>query len=325
MSADASSSSSTQWDQSGLRIHPPSKTYRFTLLQYNIDMAVREEKHEETKWANRGARVAKLIRAVDADIVCLQELRDLPGQPPILQWLAQFSDVYGIEVSYRNASSLAFGQAILYKRTKFFAQEKICKWLTDDGLDCVPASNYSTNPKDAGSMIMDVRLIPVVEGRAVVAGWTPFSELRVINLHFGMDEDAKTKSCQYIDRRYGTQTNSTPMVLAGDLNLFPDKNADKQRAILTTLLQDAGKGAIADHNAQPLEGTFIGYEHDEFKADFNNMNSRLDHVLTSRHAIVHRRELIVKTMLEPEPEPFSKRNAYPSDHLPLLVDIEMPY
>ena len=53
----------------------------FSVLQYNIDMAMREESHPETKWTNRNERIAQLILKIDADIVCLQELRELPDGP----------------------------------------------------------------------------------------------------------------------------------------------------------------------------------------------------------------------------------------------------
>ena len=51
----------------------------FRVLTYNVDQAVREEAYIETRWNNRYKRIQALIHDIDADVVCLQELRRLPG------------------------------------------------------------------------------------------------------------------------------------------------------------------------------------------------------------------------------------------------------
>lgn len=69
-----------------------------------------------------------------------------------------------------------------------------------------------------------------------------------------------------------------------------------------------------------VEETFVGFEHDEFKADLTNMVGRLDHIFGSSHILGTNPTLYTKTMLNVEPQELTTRD-YPSDHLPLLLDV----
>lgn len=62
----------------------------FTILQYNVDQAMREEKVPITKWNVRYPRIQKLINEVNADIVCLQEMRKLPDTISVNKFLSSF-------------------------------------------------------------------------------------------------------------------------------------------------------------------------------------------------------------------------------------------
>ena len=99
----------------------------------------------------------------------------------------------------------------------------------------------------------------------------------------------------------------------------PDKDSEKQRQILTSTFKDLGKGAKT-LGGKSVEGKFIGYEHDTFKADLNNMKSRLDHVLCSKNVVGINPTLYTKTMLDQEPVELTTRD-YPSDHLPIVIDL----
>lgn len=114
---------------------------------------------------------------------------------------------------------------------------------------------------------------------------------------------------------------SADFLVTGDFNFFPQLGGPKQRAILTSAgCQDLGKGART-LGGKEIEGTFVGYEHDEFKADLKNINSRLDHIFSSGGFSGSSPTLYTRTMLEHEPEELTTRD-YPSDHLPLVINIE---
>jgi len=285
-------------------------------MTYNVDQAVREEKFENTKWINRMNRVKSLINEVDADIVCLQEMRKLPNSPSVNSWLGGF-DKYYFEIGFRNASTLSFGQAILYKPDRFYAARTIKRWLSD-----TPAKISDTwaadSSKGFGYLVLLTQFLPVVNEKVVQnaqAFW-------IVNVHFGLDEEIKTKSCHKLIEIVKDVCKDETVIISGDFNFFPDKDGDKQRAILAEHFTDIGKDAKTLGGKQ-IEGTFIGYEHDEFKSDLTNMKSRLDHIFGSKRILeLSDPVLYTKTMLEQEPEELTTRD-YPSDHLPIVANLTL--
>ena len=289
----------------------------FRLLQYNVDQAMREEQFEDTKWNNRYTRVTSLINDVDADIVCLQEMRKLPGTISVNQFLSSLFK-YQYEIGYRNPSLLAFGQAILYKPEKFYPLQTVKRWLSDTPETV--SDTWAINPAGStgfGYLVLGTQFLSVKEGK-VVTNAEPFW---VFNVHLGMEEDVKTKSCHKLLEIVTKLTSGQKFVICGDFNFFPDRDGNKQRAILTEKLQDLGKGAKT-LGGRPVEGTFVGYEHDQFKADLNNMVSRLDHIFGLEGVVGKDPTLYTKTMLPEEPEELTTRQ-YPSDHLPLRLEVTL--
>ena len=122
-------------------------------------------------------------------------------------------------------------------------------------------------------------------------------------------------------------------IVAGDFNFFPDRDGGKQRAILThsnmlaiTLWDVGGKmWNETSQTSRPLEGTFVGYDHDEFKCkDLSQPSSRLDHIFLKGDVMVASHlKLCTETMLVPEPPELSCRDLLPSDHLALLVELQL--
>jgi endonuclease/exonuclease/phosphatase family metal-dependent hydrolase len=293
-------------------ISTTSGPIKLKVLQYNVDMCVREEKFEETKWINRKERVIKIINEIDADIVCLQELRNLDGNETINQFLSRFTQ-YHYKLEYRNPSTYSFGNAILYKPTKIYPTKTMKNWLskTPDIVSDSFVNKEGDIPKGFGFIIMGI-LFHHVENGKIVVGKEPFW---VYNTHLGLEEKLKEEQVKSIINILDVNT----MILCGDFNFFPDKDGDKQRLMLTTHLNDLGKGAKT-LQGRSIEGTFVGYEHDEFKADLSNMVSRLDNVFASKDVHAESAILYTRTMLTPEPEELTSRST-PSDHLPLIVTI----
>jgi len=304
--------------QQYLETQLPNFVNKFKFMTYNIDQAMREEKYEETKWMNRKDRVAALIRDVNADIVCLQEMRQLPNSVTANQFLGQFEE-YFYEIAYRNPSLASFGQAILYKPTKFYPMKSVKKWLstTPDKV----SDSFSTKPGGStgcGYILQGIYFVPISDGKVI----TNAKGFWVFNTHYGLEEELKTRSCYVVKIAIEDITKGADYVLSGDFNLFPDRDGAMQRDILCQWkypMQDLGKGAKTLKGKQ-VEGTFVGFEHDEFKADLKNMISRLDHIFGSNNVIGTNPVLYTKTMLPQEPEELTTRQ-YPSDHLPIVIEI----
>jgi endonuclease/exonuclease/phosphatase family metal-dependent hydrolase len=255
--------------------------FYFSFMTYNVDMAMREEGYHDTCWGNRCIHVRDLINVVDADVVCLQELRHLPQNPTITnptptvnEFLASLKK-YNWEIGYRNASKLAFGQAILYDPAKFYAKETRKFWLSD--VDSHVSDTWSTNPAGFGSLVLMAKLMPVMEGKLL----TNVQPVWVVNVHFVLDEDVKTKSCYKLREIVDRECGDTPFIVCGDFNFFPDRDAAKQREILESGWMDVGKTyGQRTNRGVPIEGTFLGYEHDQFKSPLGveNLHSRLDNI-----------------------------------------------
>ena len=279
-------------------------------LTYNVDMAMREQKVEMTKWGKRSARVRALVLDANPDFCCLQELRKLPGENPITEFLSSFTG-YDFEYGYRNSNELSFGQAILFKPSKLYPMEISKKWLSDTP-DTV-SDTYSSD-RQVGYLVLGVKFYHVVDGK-IVTNKDPFW---VFNTHYGLDEDLKTKSCHALLKIIKSVAKDTSFFLSGDFNFFPDRDGGLQRSVLTSEFDDLAKGAVT-LGGKHVEGTFVGFDHDEFKADLNNMVSRLDHIfgkgLNASNPILY-----TKTMLDVEPPELTTRD-YPSDHLPLLITL----
>jgi endonuclease/exonuclease/phosphatase family metal-dependent hydrolase len=299
-----------------------SKAFTFKLMTYNVDQSVREEKVEATKWDVRAPRVKRLIEAVDADIVCLQEFRRLPGVAQTAeQFLASLGPTYRAVLEYRNPSPMAFGQAILYKPERFYPLQTRKFWLSPTPY--MPSDGWTTEGR--GYICTGVQFQAVTRNGQLDLGKPTFW---VWNTHFGLEEKHKTKSCELLVAQLATPSeypHPHDGILCGDLNLFPDLGAAAQRAIFTDAdWIDMGKGART-LNGRALEGTFVGYEHDEKKADLNNMVSRLDHILATpgdRFSVGSDPLLYTRTMLPVEPPELTTRD-YPSDHLPLVVHVNV--
>ena len=280
---------------------------------YNIDQAVREEQYENTKWNVREPKILELIKEMNADIYCLQELRCLKGCPTPEEFLIKIKG-YKFVVGFRNPSGLAFGNAIVYNPKKLYLSKYEIKWLSDTPDE--PSDNWS---KDGRGAIVLCAQFYVVKDEKVVENIEPFW---VFNTHFLLEEDIKTKSSIVLTKIISMYKGK--FILSGDFNFFWDKEGDKQRNILADFI-DVGK------NAKTLKGstnnsTFIGYEQDEFKSSLTEMKSRLDHIFTSKdmvteNPIIYTRSLYYKDMKEDIENELTHRN-YPSDHLPIVTDIK---
>ena len=228
---------------------------------------------------------------------------------------------YRYIIEYRSPLLTTFGQAFLYKPEKLYPMKTEKKWLSDT--PDIVSDTWSICPAGSSGwsyIIVGTKFLTVQDGKIV----TPMQALWVYNVHLGLEEEFKTKACYKMIDIVKDLSNNEPYIVTGDFNLFPDRDGSQQRNILTQEWLDLGKDAVT-LSGKHVEGTFVGYEHDEFKADLVNMVSRLDHIFSSRQIEkLGNSILYTKTMLKNEPAELMTR-LYPSDHLPLIVDIIVPY
>jgi endonuclease/exonuclease/phosphatase family metal-dependent hydrolase len=147
--------------------------------------------------------------------------------------------------------------------------------------------------------------------------------LWVLNTHFLLDEASKERSAANLGQMiaHDAAFAGSAIVLAGDFNFFPDLDGPKQRSLLLEAsgMRDLGaSGALLSTNGQRVDGTFVGYGHDNMKAPDGQVGSRLDHIFVKKIESESDLVLIDKTMRDIEPPTLSTRD-YPSDHFPIKV------
>lgn len=332
---------------------------QFTFFDYNIDMAMREEKFEATKWIKRSDKVAKLINSYSPDIICLQELRELPDNDTPKTFLAKNFPTYDYYLARRNASKLAFGQATLWNPEKFFCVEQKCFWLSENetivsdswgaaaggttGFGYIMTAtklNYVHSENNQQKIIKleddeDIafsrqNLVPVNDEELIPVLW-------IFNVHLGLEEYLKTKSCEKIVELVRSVTNdhSDNFILCGDFNMFPDKDGMKQYEILTK--NKYSMNPVFDYQkltsrfGLDLYGTFVGYRHDAFcaKEPLKQM-SHLDHVFINKYNNNNKLKVLDKNVvitnnclqIDDERDALLNPDTMPSDHLALMVLFE---
>lgn len=303
----------------------PGFKQAFKFLQWNVNRGVEGEKNGEKfpmyTWKNREERIVSLIKEVDADIVCLQELRELPGTTPVWKFLSRFQEIgYDYDAQAPNPGAMAFSQVTMWKKSKFFKIESKAIWLSETP---ETVSDSWNKFRVFGHTCFGVKLLTVDStGNKIISEAEP---LWVFNTHFSIEEHFKTMASKHIKSMMDKATgNKGRYILSGDFNFFPknekgDFFGDEQRKEIATHLTDCAKDAKS-LGGKLLKGTFVGIESDPFKAPLPDLNtSRLDHVFATGEYTVDSAVLYTKTMKVPEPSELSDRE-FPSDHLPLVVN-----
>lgn len=122
--------------------------------------------------------------------------------------------------------------------------------------------------------------------------------------------------------------NNLPVIILGDFNFITDNQSLLLKSQITykILTQDTGLTDIRDlcQNYYGPDGSWIGWRYDQFAAPLNTVGSRLDHIFTKGFLVnnagildikVNNNNLITRTHHD-----FSRLD-YPSDHLPVIADI----
>lgn len=147
-----------------------------------------------------------------------------------------------------------------------------------------------------------VRAATWVKLRALASGKT----FVVLNTHFPHEPEAhlaRTESARLVGSRLGQIAPTLPQIVMADFNARPDSDAYGvlREAGCVDTFTDAG-------NADPVN-TFHGFK----GAAFAGTGIRIDWILT-RGSLTTRRCIIVEDAAPP---------VYPSDHYPLLADLEL--
>ena len=235
-------------------------------------------------WPNRKYQVTDLLRFHEADIIGLQEA--LYDQ--VTDISLQMPGFDQIGVGRDNGKAAGEYSPIFYNSRKYQLKDHGWFWLSET--PNVPSMGWDA----ACKRICTYALLEDYDKR---------KSMWVFNTHFDhVGDEARINSAKLILQKIDSlNTKNDPVILMGDFNLTPDT---KPIAQIETKLTDSKK--VTAQVPYGPEGTFNGF-------DFNSeLKERIDYIFVKGKIDVKKYGVLTD----------SNDRRYPSDHLPVLVEIE---
>jgi endonuclease/exonuclease/phosphatase family metal-dependent hydrolase len=254
-------------------------------MTYNIRLDTSQDGINQ--WSLRKDRVASLIRYHSADLFGVQEallnqITDLKNALPAFDWYGLGRDDGKVKGEY---------SAIFYRSNRFELLDKNTFWLSE-------------TPELPGMKGWDAFLPRVCSWVKLHDRWTS-KTLYHFNTHLdNMGEIARRESARLIMARILNITKfNTPMILTGDFNVGPD--SDTYRIILTnSSLKDTKDLTETPHYGPNSTWSTFSVE--------QGLGDRIDYIFITPQNL---RVLQHATLTD------SDSQYYPSDHLPVLVEL----
>lgn len=237
------------------------------------------------KWSNRKEYLCDQIRYNQVDVLGIQE--GLHHQVVYID--SVFTDFKYIGVGRDDAKEKGEYSAIFFNKTKLKVLKEGTFWLSET------PSEISVGWDASMERICTYSLFENMINQ---------EQFWVFNTHFDhIGINARLESSKLIVNRIKEYNhNDLPVILMGDLNLKPESESI---TFLSNVMNDSRSISVL----KPFgpEGTFNGFKFDQ------QVNDRIDYVFTSKEVIQVNKFAILSD---------SKDCKYPSDHLPVLVEIE---
>ncbi len=255
-----------------------------TLMSYNIKLDYPKE--GDNSWDNRRDWMIGQIQFYAPDILGVQEA--MPNQMKDMD--SVLVDYGFIGVGRDDGNDEGEYSAIFYNKKKFKIIEGSTFWLSET--------------PDKVSMGWDAVCNRVCT-YALFENVTTKQQLWVFNTHFDhVGEVARLKSVSLIlDKIKAINANNLPLVLMGDFNLEPETENIK---LFKTALNDSKEVSITPPFGPT--GTFNGFEFDK------PVNRRIDYLFVSKGSIQVNKYAVLSD---------SKDLKYPSDHLPVYIEVSI--
>ncbi|MFD1096636.1 endonuclease/exonuclease/phosphatase family protein [Salegentibacter chungangensis] len=253
------------------------------MMTYNIKYA--NENDGKNSWSQRKDHITNQLKFYEPEILGMQEA--LLSQ--LEHFKANLPGYQFVGVGREDGKEKGEYSAIFFDSSRFEVLKADTFWLSET------PSQVSTG-WDAALP----RICTYAKFRERESG----KEFWVFNTHFDhMGEKARQESAKLIWKKINeVNAGELPVVLMGDLNLEPDTEAIQ---FLSEKLNDSK--SISENVVFGPEGTFNGYE-------FNQpVTRRIDYILVSDGIKVLKYGVLSD----------SKDQKYPSDHLPVLIKLNI--
>jgi endonuclease/exonuclease/phosphatase family metal-dependent hydrolase len=236
-------------------------------------------------WPNRSKNVAALLEFHQADIFGLQEA--LIGQIEDIQ--AQLPQMKWVGVGRDDGKKAGEFSPIFYNSKKFTALKQGWFWLSE-------------TPEKPG-LGWDAACTRICTW-IVLKENKSNEKLMVFNTHFDHKGDqARIESAKLILRKIKElNTENLPVILTGDFNLTPEQ---APVVLVSKELNDAR--SVSQDKPYGPSGTFEDF-------DFSSpLKERIDYIFVNNKIVVKQYGILSD----------SKDQRYPSDHLPVFVNLEL--
>ncbi|CAF2497535.1 unnamed protein product [Rotaria sp. Silwood2] len=262
------------------------RTFSFRLMTYNIRLDTMKDGINQ--WYHRKNRVINLIQHYSPDLLGVQE--PLPQQMTDLQTGLSNYGSYGVGRNDGRDSGEFCG--IFYRHDRFELNDKGTFWLSE-------------TPDMPGSKGWDAAL-PRICSWVKLKDRLANKEIYYFNTHFDHEgRIARRQSAHLILTRIEQMTGtSTPTILTGDFNSGPE--SDAYLTIITNInFQDAKLLTESPHSGP--DGTWCTFDVK------HGIGDRIDYIfITSPHFKVLQHAHLTD----------SENKLYPSDHLPVLAELD---
>jgi len=256
---------------------------QMNIITYNIRYNTPSDK--ENAWPNRRNDVMKLLKRNNADIISVQEA--LYDQITDLKDGMAGFDYVGVGRDDGNINGEF--SAIYYNSSRYALIENGTFWLSQTPQ--IPSKSWDA----ALNRICTWARLKEKETRKT---------FYVFNTHFDhKGVKARKESALLILKKIGEIAGrKDPVILTGDFNLTPE---EKPLVLIRQKLKDSRQ--ISETSPQGPIGTFNDFD------ITNKLENRIDYIFVNKMVDVKRYGVLTD----------SRDNRYPSDHLPVLVEIQL--
>ncbi len=254
------------------------------LMTYNIRLDI--DSDGENKWSNRKEFFTSQMQFYEPDIFGIQEAK--PNQViDIASVLSQYNNI-GIG---RDGMGQGESSNIFYKKERFIVLQNNTFWLSETPDVISKGWDAAFNRVCTYALFKDLK--------TKKSFW-------VFNTHLDhMGELAKTNGIQLILSKIATlNTQKYPVFFMGDFNSKP--NEDRIISLKKVMIDTR---EISEGKPFGPTGTFNGFKHNE------PVTECIDYIFISKNSNFKVKKFAVLSD--------SKDLKYPSDHLPVYVEIEM--
>jgi endonuclease/exonuclease/phosphatase family metal-dependent hydrolase len=258
------------------------------VITFNIRMNTPND--GEHAWPYRKEKVASVIRFHQADIIGMQEalrgqIDDLQNLLPEYRWLG-----VGRNDGENDGNNGGEFSPIFYREDRFNVLDNGTFWLSE-------------TPDVIASKSWDAAITRIATW-AVMEDQQTQRQFLLLNTHFDhRGEQARTNSAALITERVPELSGDRPVIITGDFNVPP--TADAYKTMTGKFFDSYVKTTTDPHGP---EGTFGG-----FVVGSSENDRRIDYVFVSENI-----EVLRYAALSDQWD-----GAYPSDHLPVMTELQL--